>query len=859
MWWSLKPYQTTPPSRLPAAQLGWTCTPDATAGSTCTLTLGAVPASDPAGTLTFAVVVDNPLAAGVTEINNAVSIADDGTNGDDPTPENNSDDEVTPVDATPDMTITKVDDVVGSTLPGATIIYTLTYDNVGNQDATGVVVTETVPANTTFTTTGSSAGWSCVDGAAAGTTCTLTLGAVPASDPAGTLTFAVVLDNPLAAGVTEINNAVSIADDGSNGDDPTPDNNSDDEVTPLDAAPDIAVQKTNGINQTAPGESLTYTIIVSNLGNQDATGVTLTDTIPTGTTFVEADNSGVFDEDSGVVTWPAFDLAAGDSRTFTMTLLVDDPLDPSIVSLLNTVVARDDGTNGEDPDEENNTDTDVDVIGMGYKQIIIGDLYNEDNPSPEPGSELTVRIGDVITYEVGLLVGEESILEDLVMTDILDRGLAFVDCEIVAEGLTEDTLHPFDQICNSMLVETEPLDSANPADPGRKITLTFGTISNELEGDQFLIVRYRVKVLNSVENLRGLLLNNSAEWNWNGGNLALQAEEVEIVEPELQIEKSVNPQTGMSGQELTFTLEIRHTENSNVNAYDVVLEDLIPVGLTYIPDSLMFTSGQLPTSLDDTAAPRLQVVWDVFRLTGQETVVTYKARISSLGPGQSATNTATLEWSSLPDSLPVPASPYNPSLSTERTYIPGSNVDIYGSNSSAVVNVPELPMTGFKPGVVTPLPQMPFNYSYAQTGGMLLNIPKLGLNTGIIGIPLQDGEWNLTWLGKQAGYLEGTAFPTWNGNSAITAHVSNADGTPGPFAALGSLKWGDTIEIYAYGQVYTYSVRETKQTTPNDTSVFKSENRSWLTLLTCRGYDEATDTYDFRIVVRAVLIGVSEQ
>ena len=61
-------------------------------------TLGNVPASDPAGTLTFAVVLDDPLAAGVTEINNAVSIADDGTNGDDPTPENNSDDEDTPVE-----------------------------------------------------------------------------------------------------------------------------------------------------------------------------------------------------------------------------------------------------------------------------------------------------------------------------------------------------------------------------------------------------------------------------------------------------------------------------------------------------------------------------------------------------------------------------------------------------------------------------------------------------------------------------------------------------------------------------------------------------------------------------------------
>ena len=678
------------------------------------------------------------------------------------------------------------------------------------------------------------------------------------------MTFAIVVDNPLAAGVTEINNAVTIADDGANGDDPTPGNNSDDEDTPLDAAPDIAVQKTNGINQTAPGATLVYTIIVSNVGEQDATGVTVEDTIPTGTTFVDADNEGVFDENTGVITWPLFDLDAGASRTFTITLLVNDPLDASIFSIVNSVVANDDGTNGEDPNEENNSDTDVDVVGLGYKQINIGDLYGEDNPAPAPGSEITVRIGDVITYEIGLLVGVESTLEDLVLTDVLDRGLAFVDCEIVADGLTEDPAHPFDQICNpealppSMLVETEPQDSTNPADPGRKLTLTFGTISNETQDDQLLIVRYRVKVLNSSENIRGLLLDNSAEWNWNGGDLALQAEEIEIVEPELMIEKSVNPQTAMIGEEVTFTLKIRHTENSNVNAYDVVLEDLIPTGLTYVPGSLTFVNGQTPTSLDDSLAPRLSVVWNVYQLTEQETELSYQAKIDRLRPGESATNTATLEWSSLPDSLPVPESPYNPPLSTERTYIPGSDINVYGAASSALVNVPELPATGFAPGVVTPLPQMPFNYHYAQTGGMTLNIPKLGLNTNIIGIPLQDGEWNLTWLGKQAGYLEGTAFPTWNGNSAITAHVSNADGTPGPFAALGSLKWGDTIRIYAFGQTYTYSVRQTMQVFPSDTSIFKSETYPWLTLVTCRGYDPLSDSYDYRVVVRAVLVEVSD-
>ncbi len=95
------------------------------------------------------------------------------------TPDNNSDDETTPLDGAPDMTITKVDDVADTTAPGATIIYTLTYDNVGNQDATGVVVTETVPANTTFTTTGSSEDWTCTPDTNAGSTCTYDSGRYP--------------------------------------------------------------------------------------------------------------------------------------------------------------------------------------------------------------------------------------------------------------------------------------------------------------------------------------------------------------------------------------------------------------------------------------------------------------------------------------------------------------------------------------------------------------------------------------------------------------------------------------------------------------------------------------------------------
>jgi len=212
-----------------ASTPGWACLPDATAGSSCTLAIGNVAAGDVAASATFAVVVDNPLPTGVTEVINTAVIADDGTNGDDPTPDDNTDSDTTPVDATPDLVISKVDGGY-SARPGGTVIYTLSYQNVGNQDATGVVITETVPVGTEFIAADSTPGWVCLPDGTAGSTCTLAVGDLAAGGPVATVAYAVVVAQQIdrAEGVLNI---VSIADDGSNGEDPTPENNTDSVIT----------------------------------------------------------------------------------------------------------------------------------------------------------------------------------------------------------------------------------------------------------------------------------------------------------------------------------------------------------------------------------------------------------------------------------------------------------------------------------------------------------------------------------------------------------------------------------------------------------------------------------------------------
>jgi uncharacterized repeat protein (TIGR01451 family) len=121
-------------------------------------------------------------------------------------------------------------------VPGGSVTYTLTYANTGNRGATGVVITETVPANSTFNSGSSTAGWVCTPNNNAGSTCTLSVGGLAAGGGNQTATFAVTAVNPVPAGVTQLSNTAGVADDGANGTDPTPGNNSGSDTTPVTGA-----------------------------------------------------------------------------------------------------------------------------------------------------------------------------------------------------------------------------------------------------------------------------------------------------------------------------------------------------------------------------------------------------------------------------------------------------------------------------------------------------------------------------------------------------------------------------------------------------------------------------------------------
>ncbi len=169
-----------------------------------------------------------------------------------------------------------------------------------------------------------------------------------------------------------------------------------------------------------------------------------------------------------------------------------------------------------------------------------------------------------------------------------------------------------------------------------------------------------------------------------------------------------------------------------------------------------------------------------------------------------------------------------------------------------------MPNTGFAPNVKTTLPSQPSELAYTKMNNLWLEIPSQNVKANIVGVPQSENVWDVKWLAQDAGWLAGSAFPTWAGNSIITAHVTDSNGLPGPFANLKDLRYGDQIIIHLDGQQYVFELRDTRLTRP-ETTAFAFEHlkdNSYLTLITCQDYAPDTNAYRLRRVIRAVLVEV---
>jgi len=206
----------------------------------------------------------------------------------DPVPANNSASVTTTVNAIADLSLAMTQSS-NSVNAGSTVVYTNTVSNFGPSSATGVVLTNFLPAGMTFASAQTSQGsFTQSNGVVVAT-----LGTIASN---GTATVKITVTAPNAGTFT--NNAVVT----SAVPDPVLANNSASVATTVNPSADLSLAMTQSGNPVNVGSTLVYTNTVINFGPSTATGVVVTNILPAGLTFVSVQSSeGSSSQSNGVV------------------------------------------------------------------------------------------------------------------------------------------------------------------------------------------------------------------------------------------------------------------------------------------------------------------------------------------------------------------------------------------------------------------------------------------------------------------------------------------------------------------------------------------------------------------------------
>jgi uncharacterized repeat protein (TIGR01451 family) len=403
----------------------WTCIPSGLAGSTCTFAVGKVN-KNASGQVHFVVRVHPTVPAGVTEISNRSVI------GTALVAEVDVDTEKTPLDATPDLQLTKRDES-NSAIPGNTLRYRLSYKNQGNQGATGLVLTETLPEQTTFDGGNSSTGWQC-----SGATCRLVITEL-AAGAEGAATFAVLVKNPLPTGVTTIRNSAIIADDGSNGSDPTPNDNRATVETPVNRTVRMVTTKSDTLvvdadedSVPSPGDTLEYVVTIRNQSDVGVANLLFRDTPDPHTTLLPTVESsqgrvttGNSAGDTDVVV-ALGDLAGnGASATIRFRVQVQNPLPLHVSAVQNqgVVSSSDFGELVTDDPEttESNDATRTPLRAFAQLHATLTDYLFIDQDGNEVAS-----VGDTLIYRLALQNSGNGVAGGVQIAVTPTPGLALV-------------------------------------------------------------------------------------------------------------------------------------------------------------------------------------------------------------------------------------------------------------------------------------------------------------------------------------------------------------------------------------------------------------------------------------------------
>ncbi|MBP3964126.1 DUF11 domain-containing protein [Paenibacillus sp. DLE-14] len=412
-------------------------------------------------------------------------------------------------------------------------------------------------------------------------------------------------------------------------------------TTPI-TQPQINVVKSAGTSSATVGDTIVYTIAVSNTGNLPAT-VTVTDTIPANTTFVA--NSVIVGGIPQPSATPSGGINAGtvdvNQTVYLMFSVVIDSL-PNPQQIVNQATATYQFT---PPDGRL-------ITGTSLSNSLSISVSSPNVNVFKSSTATSVSIGDTIPYIV--LVS--------------NNGIAPITNTVFIDGIPSGTVF----VSGSVAINSVPVPGANPA-----LGVNVGTIPS----GGTATVTFSLLVV-SVPTPP--LISNQASVTYTSGAFASSSfsngVDIPVYQPVISVVKSASTTNASVGQTVIYTMAVA---NSGNYAASVILSDpTLAPELSFVPNSVI-VGGSPQAGADPITGIPVGVVQP-----GATVNVTFTAVITSLPPSQQLSNQATAAYSyTLPDSRTLNGS----SVSNTLSYpVSSPDVDVVKSATRTALTVGDI-------------------------------------------------------------------------------------------------------------------------------------------------------------------------
>ncbi len=479
-----------------------------------------------------------------------------------------------------DLDLTKA--VVGDDTPseGGSVTFLLTLTNNGDNTATGVEVTDHLPAFLTYSTHTASLGTTYNSG-----TGVWDVGSVAYPGNA-TLTLIATVDSG-ASGQTIINfanisSAVQADPDSAN-------NTSSDSI--YVGGTDVSLTKvvSDPAGDPNEGDTVTYTITVSNSADSTATNIEINDALPSGATYASYSTTlGAFNNSSGI--WRITSLATSGSAELTLRATVDSGTSGSTITNTATKVSMDQ----VDTDGSNDSDS----VSFTVQAADISIDKTVDDPSANPG--------DPIYYTITAENNGPSEATSVVVTDQLPAGIKFSRYSTTSSGGTYDSSSGFWNV------------SSIPNGSSATLTIFANVTTNLTTSTTF----YNTAVFTSADQSDPVTMNNSG--------LAT----VVALSADLSVTKTVDNASPGVGDTITYRVTIVNNGPSDVT--NLIANDIMPAGVSY--------AGNTPSQGSYSTGGKSEGEWDVGTiLANYSAYITFTADVDTGTSGQTITNTASIQ------------------------------------------------------------------------------------------------------------------------------------------------------------------------------------------------------------------------